>query len=295
MQQRPRFRGRVLFEPLAAALLWGGVFTAAKFGLRDFPALSFIAVRVLLAAAILLLLSIRWSTLRVSRDVWQPLIQPSLAQASFQLLLFEAINQTSASISAILLATAPLMTAGWLAVTARERMGPRQWVGICLGIVGVAFVVRADGTDLAGASLVGNLLALGSAVAWAWYGLTIGPLARAVGPVGATAATLVIASLILTPLGARELIALDWSSVTLAGWVGVLYGATLGLVLATLLWVRSIQRWGTQPTMNYGYVEPVAAVVIAAILLGEALHPLQGVGALLALTGVYLSTPQDGA
>ncbi len=42
--------------------------------------------------------------------------------------------------------------------------------------------------------------------------------------------------------------------------------------------------------MNYGYVEPVAAVAIAALMLGEALHPAQGIGALLALTGVYLAS-----
>ena len=64
--------------------------------------------------------------------------------------------------------------------------------------------------------------------------------------------------------------------------------------LATLLWVRSIQRWGTQATMNYGYVEPVAAIVIAAALLGEALHPAQGFGAVLALTGVYLASESAG-
>jgi probable blue pigment (indigoidine) exporter len=105
--------------------------------------------------------------------------------------------------------------------------------------------------------------------------------------------TLLVASVILSPLGAREILALDWSAVTPAGWFGVLYGSVLGLVLATLLWVRSIQRWGTQPTMNYGYVEPVAAIVIAALVLGEALHPLQGVGAVLALTGVYLASDQQ--
>ena len=149
-----------------------------KLGLRDFHALIFIDIRVLLPAAILVVLATRWSTLRPSREVWRPLIQPSLAQASFQLLVFEAVDRTSASICAILLATAPLMTAGWLAVAAREQMGRRQWAGLLLGIVGVALVVRTDSTDLAGASLAGNLLAVGSAVAWAWYGLTIGPLAQ---------------------------------------------------------------------------------------------------------------------
>ncbi len=164
------------------------------------------------------------------------------------------------------------------------------WLGLGIGLAGVALVVRTDGTDLAGTTLVSNLIAIGAAVAWAWYGLVIGPLARAIGPVGATATSLAVSALVLTPLGLPELLSVNWGAVSAPAWGGILYGSLLGLVLATLLWVRSIQRWGTQPTMNYGYVEPVAAVVIAALMLGEALHPVQGIGALLALTGVYLAS-----
>jgi drug/metabolite transporter (DMT)-like permease len=285
-----RKRGGVLVEPFVAALLWGGVFAAAKISLVDIPALSYILVRILIAAAALLIICFRFAPLRLSRSLWRPLLAAGLAQTLFQLLLFEALARTSASISAILLATAPLLTAGWLAASGRERLAARQWIGLLLGLVGVGLVVHTDQGDLTGATLLGNLLALGSAVAWASYGLTIGGLARQVGPIGATTVTLSMAALVIAPFGAAEALAFDWSSVSVPAWLGVLYGSLLGLVLATLLWVRSIGRYGTQPTMNYGYVEPVAAVVIAAVLLGEGLHLAQGLGAILALSGVALAS-----
>ena len=258
--------------------------------MRDAPALSFTIVRILIAGAVLILLALRLPRPRLSSVPWRSLAAAGLAQTAFQLLLFEGLARTSASISAILLATAPLMTAVWLVARGQQRMGPLAWLGLGMGLAGVALVVRTDGTGLAGTTLVGNLIAIGAAVAWAWYGLVIGPLARAIGPVGATATSLTVSALVLTPLGLPELLSVNWAGVSAPAWVGILYGSLLGLVLATLLWVRSIQRWGTQPTMNYGYVEPVAAVAIAALLLGEALHPLQGIGALLALTGVYLAS-----
>ena len=209
---------------------------------------------------------------------------------TFQLLLFEGLDRTSASISAILLATAPVMTAGWLVARGRLHMRGRGWLGLGLGLTGVILVVGADGTRLTESSLMGNVIALAAAAAWAWYGLVIGSVARSVGPLSATASTLALSAVVLTPLGLGEMVSFDWSSVSIAGWTGILYGSIPGLVIATALWVQAIQRWGTQPTMNYGYVEPVAAVMIAAVVLGETLHPLQGLGAVLALAGVYLAS-----
>jgi len=281
----------LLAEPLIAALLWGGVFAAAKIGLREIPLLSFIAARLLIATALLLLIAGGAGWLRGARPRWRDLVGAGLAQTSFQLMLLIGIAQTSAALSAILLATAPLLTAAWLGITGKERLVGRQWLGLGLGLAGVVLLVGADGLSGSG-TIVGNLVAFGAAVTWAWYGLAIGPLARSIGAVPASAATVGMAALVLLPFGLSQASTVDWSQISPGAWAGLLYGAILGLVAATALWVRSVQRYGTQVTMNYGYVEPVAAIIIAAVLLGELLRPVQGVGAVLALLGVYLaSTP----
>lgn len=265
------------------------MFTAAKLGMREIPVLSFITARALLAAALLLASSGGFRRPGTDGPIWRPLASAGLAQTSFQLLFLQGLHQTAAGISAVLLASAPLITAGWLAITGQERLARRQWVGLGLGLAGVALVVAADGLSST-ASLTGNLVALGAAVAWAWYGLTIGPLTASIGPVRAAGGTVGVASLVLAPFGLVEATTVAWAQVSLTAWAGLLYGAVFGLAIATALWVRSVERWGTQPTMNYGYVEPVAAVVFAALILQEGLLPIQGAGAVLALLGVYLAS-----
>jgi drug/metabolite transporter (DMT)-like permease len=85
------------------------------------------------------------------------------------------LRWTTASNSAILLATAPLLTVGWFACTGREQPGRRQWLGLVLGFVGVGLIVQGGGPDGAWFPLGGGLLALGAAGAWAWYGVaTVG-------------------------------------------------------------------------------------------------------------------------
>ena len=128
-------------EPLLAVILWGGVYPGAKLGLREIPALSFTALRILVAMILLFVVSGSGQPWRLPRSLWPPVLRAGLAQTAFQLLLIAGLRWTTAGNSAILLATAPLLTAGWLAVRGRKALGCRRWAGLVVGFVGVGFVV----------------------------------------------------------------------------------------------------------------------------------------------------------
>ncbi|MBI3325125.1 MAG: DMT family transporter [Nitrospinae bacterium] len=279
--------GWIRIEPLMAVILWGGIYPGVKLGLRDIPVLSFTTVRILLAMMVLWLVS---GPLTLSRSLWQPLLSAGLAQTMFQALLIAGLHRTTAGNSAILLATAPMLTAGGLMLTGRERLRGLQWCGLALGFGGVGFVIQGGGVGLAWSHLGGDLLAMGAAGAWAWYGLAIGPLVRALGTLQATGWTMAVAALFFLPLSLTELAAHPWTHVGWEAWAGLIYGATLGMVIAMALWGRAIHQLGPRQTMIYVYLEPVSAVVIAAALLGESLGPLQVVGALLTFIGVWLAS-----
>ena len=98
-----------------------------------------------------------------------------------------------------------------------------------------------------------------------------------------------VAALCCTPLVLIETgLCLEERVLGGVGWLNL--RATLGMVMAMALWGRSIHRLGPKQTMIYLYLEPVSAVLIAAAVLGEALHPLQAVGALLTFLGVALAS-----
>ena len=260
-------------------ILWGGIYPGAKLGLREIPMLSFTYLRIILAMVVLFVVSGRTQGFRLPRSLWSPLLRAGLAQTMFQLLLIAGLQRTTAGNSAILLATAPLLTAGWLAITGREHLEGRHWSGLVLGFIGVGFVVQSAGIGVTWSQFGGDLLALGAAGAWAWYGLVIGQLVGALGTVRATGWTMVVAAICCTPLVLVETRDYAWRSVSWEAWAGLVYGATVGMVTAMALWGRSIHRLGPQQTMIYIYLEPVSAVIIAAAMLGEVLHPIQAVGA----------------
>jgi drug/metabolite transporter (DMT)-like permease len=90
-------------------------------------------------------------------------------------------------------------------------------------------------------------------------------------------------------VGIPGLLQLNWGSVRLESWGGLAYAAVLSLVVAYLLWNRSVKAVGGTRTAIYMCVTPLFAVAGAWILLGERPHPLQGVGAVLIVAGVLLT------
>jgi drug/metabolite transporter (DMT)-like permease len=51
-----------------------------------------------------------------------------------------------------------------------------------------------------------------------------------------------------------------------------------------------MHKLGARQTMVYAYLEPMSAVIIAAIILAESLSAIQAVGAALTLVGVWLAS-----
>lgn len=273
--------------PLLAVLLWGGIYPGIKLGLRDVPALSFTYLRLLMATAILCAMARRVPRNRPTIGVWKPLLYAGLAQMAFQGLLIAGLSRTTAGNSAVLSATAPLLTAGWLALTSRARLAPRQWAGLLAGLGGVTLVAAGGGAAFSATQFSGDVLTLGAAGAWAWYGGAIGPLVGLLGTLRATGWAMGLAALLFTPLALTEVVSHPWNSVSWMAWGGLVYTATAGMVVAMALWGRAVQQYGPRHTMLYVYLEPVAALVIAAVGLGESCNLVQAGGALLTLFGVW--------
>src|SRR5262249_38739294 len=148
----------------------------AKLALREVPLLSFTYVRILVAMTVLLAVVGGARSWRVPRPLWGRLLHAGLAQTTFQFLLLAGLQRTTAGNSAILLATAPLLTTGWLALGRRQRLASRAWLGLVIGFVGAALVIQPGIGTATGSRLSGDLLALGAAAAFAWYSLVIGRL-----------------------------------------------------------------------------------------------------------------------
>jgi drug/metabolite transporter (DMT)-like permease len=273
----------------AVSVLWGFPYLFIKIAIDGgVPPLPLAWARIVLAALVLLPIAWRSGALRslCGRGRW--LLAFALIEIAIPFSLLPTGEQTVASsTAAIAIAAAPLFVA-ILAIRFEpaERAGGSRLVGLLIGLAGVVALVGVDvGGDAAELRGV-------AAVLLAALGYAIGPmiLKRHLGdldPVALMGTCLAVAGLALTPLA----LATAPSDVPSAGALAsIVVLGVLCTALALVLMAVLIGEAGPGRALVVTYVNPVIAVALGVLFLGES----PGVGAIaglaLILAGSWLAT-----
>lgn len=282
---------------LAVVLIWGLNFGVTKAAFETFPPLAFTAVRFAIASALLLPLvrRIEGEEPLPAGALGKLVILGLVGNTLYQLGFISGLALTTASNSALILAAMPPVTALAAAALGIEPVRPRVIAGVVVASIGVVLVVAADDRGSGGGRLAGDLLTLGAVLCWSGYTLGLRSLPTGVSPLRVTAVTTVAGLPGLALAGLPQLLATDWGAVGVRGWAALAYSTVFALLVAYLIWNRSVKVVGPSRTVLYMCLTPLVAAGGAAILLGERPRLLQGIGAVLILSGVLLARSSAGA
>lgn len=274
---------------MGAILIWSGTAPFSKYALREFPILSYIVVRPIVGVAILLLiLAVRRQPISVDRaDIPRLVLTGMFGIGLSQMSYAGALSSTSVAHTVVLGSVSPLLIAGYRLGIKRQKLPGRSMIGLLGGFLGVVILMSATGGG-AETSLGGDALALLSAVTW--MGATMWPAAL-IAKYGSLRASVWLfgsAFLLTLPLGVWSVPGTLASGPSWLAWGGLVYAAVFGLVVGNMLWQRAVQELGGAGTLVYLYLQPVGAMILAALFLGEVLSPVQAIGGALALAGVAL-------
>ena len=212
-----------------------------------------------------------------------------IGNTCYQLLFVLGLAHTTATNSALIVATVPTVVAVIAGALKLERVTRRMWWGIGLGTLGVALVIVASGVEFSTGTLHGDLLTVLAVFCWAAYTVDLRLLPGGISPLRVTMVTSVAGTPGLVLAGLPGLFRLDWATISATGWAALAYATLLSLVVAYILWNRSVQTVGGTRTAIYMCLTPLVAVIAASIILGERAHPSQAVGAVLIVAGVLLT------
>jgi drug/metabolite transporter (DMT)-like permease len=278
-------RGWGLFA--AVSVVWGMPYLFIKIAVDDGLSPGFVAwSRVALAAVVLLPLALRTGALRGLPMRWLVVFAIVEICIPFPLIGFGE-QRIASSLAAILIAALPLVVS-FLALRfdRAERPTSTRLLGMLIGLAGVAALVGIDiggrGSELIGAA----------AVLLATLGYACGPLIvkrRLAGadPLGPVTAAMGMAAIILLPFGIGDFPREAPATEAIASV------AVLGLVcsaLAFLLFFRLIAEIGPSRATVITYVNPVVALSLGVVVLGESVTAGAVAGLLLILAGSWLST-----
>lgn len=281
---------------LLVVLIWGVNFTVTKGAFARFPPLAFTGVRFALASLLLVPLVRRLEGPEpLPRGVLTRLIVLGVVgNTLYQLGFISGLDRTTASNSALILAAMPSIVALLAVALGFEPLRPKVLGGVLVATAGVVLVVAARGAGFGGTTMAGDLLTLGAVVCWAGYTLGLRVLPPEVSPLRVTMVTTVAGAPGLVLAGLPEMLGMDWSAVGWQGWAALGYATFLSLLVAYLIWNRSVKVVGPSRTVIYMCLTPLVAVATAAAFLGERPKPLQAVGAALIIGGVVLTRGAAG-
>ena len=297
----PRPRGPALLTAqdlgmLLVCLIWGFNFSVTKLALEQIPPLPFTAIRFTISSLLL------WLILRVVEGpaklppggLKKLILLGILGNTCYQLFFTVGLARTTATNSALILSTVPTIVAVFAGALGLERITRRMWLGISLGTLGVVLVIATRGVGFGAGTLRGDLLTVLAVLCWAGYTLGLRVVPPGVSPLRVTTVTTIAGTPGLLLAGLPGMFRLNWEGVTLEAWLALAYAAVLSLVVAYLLWNRSVKAVGGTRTAIYMCVTPLVAAGGAWLLLGERPHPLQGVGAAFIVAGVLLTRVGKG-
>jgi drug/metabolite transporter (DMT)-like permease len=279
-------RGWILFA--AVSVIWGMPYLFIKLAVEEMSPSLVAWSRLAIAAAVLLPIAWRLGALRGLGSRWRVLVAFGAVEMAvpWPLIGFGEVR-ISSSVTAILIATVPLVVA-LLAVRFdhSERPTPTRLGGMLIGFAGVAALV---GIDIGGRTdeLVGAAVVLGAAVCYAIGPMIVKRRLSDVDPLGPVAASLGVATLLLTPLAAADLPDEPLSAEAL--WSVIVLGLICS-ALAFLFFFRLIAEVGPGRATIITYINPVVALALGVAILDESVTAGAVVGLLLILAGSWLST-----
>ena len=275
--------------------VWGSTYLAIRVGVLEMPPFLMAGIRFFLAGGILFAWTRVTGTPSPTRREWRDAtILGALMFLMDYACLFWAEQRVPSGISAVILAAIPVcITLLEIIILRTQRLTARLALGLAVGIAGVAVLVNPF-SSLGEAPLDHRGVIALIVACWGWSIGTIVtrrvtlPKSKAMG----SAMQMLCGGIQLLILAAiaGEFTRLHPRSISPAAWFSLFYLITAGSIVAFTAYVWLLHYESPTKVGTYAYVNPVVAVILGALLGGEAIGRRTVVAGFLILIGVAAIT-----
>lgn len=277
---------------LFLSVLWGGSFFFNAVAVSELPPVTVVALRLIMAAAVLAVI-VRATGIRLPRDprTWGQFAVLGIFNNAVPFTVFVwAQTHITAGLASILNATQPLFTVFLAqALTHDEKITPGRVAGAVVGIAGVAALIGADAAGGLDDNVIAEVACLGATLFYAYTAVFARRFsAMGIAPLAVATGQLTTGGLVMIPIAL--IIDQPWtlpmpSSAVIAAVLGQ---ALLSTVLAYVIFFHLIARAGSTNAGLVTFLNPVTAIVLGALFLGQGLAPSHVAGMAVIALGLAL-------
>ncbi len=209
------------------------------------------------------------------------LLLSGIAMGFNWILLFEAYKHTTVSVATLSYYFAPVIVTLVCPILFKEKMGAKQWICFGMSTLGIVLITGLGDLSTGSNHFIGILFGLGAACLYATV-ILLNKFIKNVAGIHRTFLQFLAAILVLVPYVALT------SGVTLStlsgtGWICLLTVGIIHTGVTYCLYFSSLKELPGQKAAILSYIDPLVAVLVSVLLLGESMTLLQIVGGALIL------------
>ena len=288
--------GRGVFLAVISSCLGGTAAAVTRYLVGDADPVTLAILRwgigfaCILPAAILL--KAKWPP----RGDWPGVCALGLAFFGVFFVLYNlALGYTTAARASLALSTLPLQTMIVGALLGIEPLTARKSVGVGIAVLGVAAALASGLEAAPPGAWRGEAIMTGAVLCMAFYNVWSRPFMERSSPLGFLTVGMGAgaAALILFGMASGSIAALGTFGP--AQWTAGLYLGVAGGALAFILWVLALQRASPTRVANTMTVNPIAAALLAALLVDEPITLNLAIGLVAVFAGIWIATTRARA
>ncbi|MEA2311962.1 MAG: hypothetical protein QOE28_1930 [Solirubrobacteraceae bacterium] len=272
-------------------IVWGSTYLAIRVMVETVPPLLGAGARFSIAGGVLLVfLTLRrgWRTVRPGRSALLGAALVGILLPGANAIVSVAEQQVPSGIAALLVGSVPL----WVILLRRasgERISLRSAVAVLVGFAGVALLVR-PGSQSGDATVLGLLAVVGAASLWATGSFASPRLALPRDPLVSTGWQMLLGGAVITLAGlaAGEAPEVHPGAFSTRSVLALAYLVVFGSWVAFTAYAWLLQNAPVSKVATYAYVNPVVAILLGWLILGEVVSSTTVVGAAVIVLSVAM-------
>jgi drug/metabolite transporter (DMT)-like permease len=281
---------------LSVYLFWGGTYAGMKVAIETMPPFLMAGIRFFTAGAVLYIIARLSGAKRPARREWRSsAIVGALLLLGGNGLVAWSEQRVSSSIASLIVAAVPvwMMLMGWFG-RGGKRPNTGVIAGIVLGLLGIAVLVfqPGQGGNETATDLVGIITLLAASVSWAVGSMYSRSARMPDSPLMSTAAQMLTGGLLLIVFSyfTGDWSKLDVPGISLRSYAALGYLVVFGSIVGYTAYIWLLKNADASLVSTYAFVNPVVAVLLGWLLVGEQLTVNTLTAAIIIIAAVVLVT-----